>query len=476
MPTRQISGQRYNRAQEKRRSTLMNIGFVSTRFSGTDGVTLEASKWAQVFQRNGYSCYWFAGELDRNPSMGYLAPEAHFQADINIRINEAVMGQRQRSPKTSELIHSQRLVLKNHLYRFIQKFHIDFLIVENVLSLPMQIPLGLALTEVLAETQIPTIAHHHDFSWERDRYTVNAAADYIQTAFPPKLPNIAHVVINSTAREEMARRTGIVSTVVPNVLDFENPPQMDAQAVQSFRDSIGLRSEDLMILQPTRIVQRKGIEHAINLVKALNLPNCKLVISHQAGDEGLDYASWLNTYAQSQEVDLVFVQTHLCDPWGTDACHYPQFSLNDIYPSADFVTYPSLSEGFGNGLLEAVYFNKPLLVNRYATYIKDIEPLGFGMVSINGFLTAEAVEQVARILSSPQSRDEITARNYDLGRRHFSYQTLQGKLNRVLFDLFGDDFQELSTDEDRRKEVTDRQPESTVHDLTAQVKWAQAYN
>ncbi|MBW2740453.1 MAG: hypothetical protein JRE64_16770 [Deltaproteobacteria bacterium] len=28
-----------------------NIGFVSTRFAGTDGVTLESSKWAQVIKK-----------------------------------------------------------------------------------------------------------------------------------------------------------------------------------------------------------------------------------------------------------------------------------------------------------------------------------------------------------------------------------------------------------------------------------------
>jgi hypothetical protein len=56
----------------------MHIGFVSTRFSGTDGVTLESSKWARLFQRRGFETYWFAGELDRDPVKGYLAPEAHF--------------------------------------------------------------------------------------------------------------------------------------------------------------------------------------------------------------------------------------------------------------------------------------------------------------------------------------------------------------------------------------------------------------
>ena len=59
----------------------------------------------------------------------------------------------------------------------------------------------------LAETQIPTIAHHHDFYWKRVLFTVNAVNDYISMAFPPNLPNIEHVVINSTAREELSGQT-----------------------------------------------------------------------------------------------------------------------------------------------------------------------------------------------------------------------------------------------------------------------------
>jgi hypothetical protein len=44
------------------------------------------------------------------------------------------------------------------------------------------------------------------------------------------------------------------------------------------------------------------------------------------------------------------------------------YSLADIYPHADFVTYPSLIEGFGNAFLEAIYFRKPLLMQRYDGY------------------------------------------------------------------------------------------------------------
>jgi hypothetical protein len=34
-----------------------NIGFVSTRFAGTDGVSLESAKWAQIFWEEGHVSY-----------------------------------------------------------------------------------------------------------------------------------------------------------------------------------------------------------------------------------------------------------------------------------------------------------------------------------------------------------------------------------------------------------------------------------
>ena len=363
-----------------------NIGFISTRFAGTDGVSLEASKWAQVLEKNGSRCFWFAGELDRDPEKSYLVSEAHFLHLQNRWINEQVLGRKGRKPSVTEAIHTLRSLLKVQLHCFIDWFKIDLLIVENALTIPVHIPLGLALSEVIAETEIPTIAHHHDFYWERDRFSTNAVNDYLRMAFPPHLPNIKHVVINSEAQEQLALRTGISSIIIPNVLDFDNPPLVDLKRTEAFRESIGLKSEDKMILQPTRIIRRKGIEQAIELVKELKDPRYKLVISHEAGDEGFEYAEWLKEYALEHRVDLRMITTKIMDPFN-NGNFQQKYSLWDIYPHADFITYPSLYEGFGNAFLEAIYFKKPLLVNRYSTFIKDIEPKGFDLAVMDGFIT-----------------------------------------------------------------------------------------
>jgi hypothetical protein len=149
---------------------INNIGFISTRFAGTDGVSLETEKWARVFEKEGLGCFYFAGELDRPPSHSHLVPIAHF-LDPDIRsIFNAAFSSRANGVRTRQLttqIHSIKEHLKDELYDFISKFKINLLISENALTIPLNIPLGLAITEVIAETGLPTIAHHHDFFWER---------------------------------------------------------------------------------------------------------------------------------------------------------------------------------------------------------------------------------------------------------------------------------------------------------------------
>ena len=286
---------------------------------------------------------------------------------------------------------------------------------------------------------MPTIAHHHDFYWERTRFFVNAVGDYLRMAFPPNLYNIEHVVINSAAQEELALRTGISSTIIPNVLDFENPPTIDADQTVAFRNSMDLGPKDHIILQPTRIVQRKGIEHAIELVESLKNSQYKLVISHEAGDEGYEYSEWLMETARERGVDLRLLKTRVSDPLNSQSDTNSNPSLWDIYPHADFITYPSLYEGFGNAFLEAVYFKKPILINRYATFIRDIEPKGFNLIVMDGFLTKKNVQQVSEILNSPQIKEAMVNHNYETAKRHYSYALLRRWLSAILINFFGID-------------------------------------
>ena len=64
--------------KRKRITEIENIGFISTRIAGTDGVSLETKKWAEVLEAMGYTCFYFAGELDTPEERSMLCPKAHF--------------------------------------------------------------------------------------------------------------------------------------------------------------------------------------------------------------------------------------------------------------------------------------------------------------------------------------------------------------------------------------------------------------
>jgi hypothetical protein len=125
-----------------------NIGFISTRFSGTDGVTMEASKWSKVLIQNGHSCFWFAGELDRDPKMSFLVPEAHFKHEKNQWINDRIFGHKKRNPIVTDIIFELKVLLKKQIQTFISQFHIDLIIAQNILTIPLHIPLGLPISRL----------------------------------------------------------------------------------------------------------------------------------------------------------------------------------------------------------------------------------------------------------------------------------------------------------------------------------------
>ncbi len=409
------------------------VGFVSTRFAGTDGVSLETEKWAEVFEKEGLACYYFAGEVDRDPQRSFHVPEAHFQHPDIKKIYNSCFGVTKRKPTTTREIHNLSRYLKKRLHQFIKKYDIDLLVPENSLTIPLNLPLGIALTELIMETGMNTIAHHHDFFWERQHFMVNACWDYLNMAFPPHLPSIKHVVINSSGDNQLSLRTGISATIIPNVMDFENPPPPLDEYASDVRQALGLQEYELLILQPTRVVKRKGIEHAIEFVRRLGA-KAKLVISHASGDEGHDYERRIWEYSRLMNVDTLFVSDIISDRRGMTSDGRKIYTLNDIYPHADLVTYPSNFEGFGNAFLEAIYFRKPVVINNYSIYTTDIRPKGFAVIEIDGYVTQKAIRLAKKVLRDPDYKQKMVDHNYELGKRHFSYRVLRQKLRSLITD------------------------------------------
>ncbi len=409
----------------------MRIGFISTRLAGTDGVSLEAAKLADVLRQMGHEIYYCAGELAGDVP-GMLIPEIHFRDETAVSLGNWAFNGNTPDPSLNVALEKRAKELKNWLREFINQFQIDFLILQNVFAIPMQLPLAQALSELMVETGLPGLAHNHDFYWERQRFNQNRIPQYLDTYFPPDLPRLSHAVINSLAQNEIKVRRNINSICIPNVFDFASPPPGIDDFSADFREAIGLTAEDWLILQPTRVVPRKGIELAIELVARLQDPRAKLVITHHAGDEGLSYLHSLQKMASEKGVDLRYVAEQVDDTRHVLNSGQKIYALWDTYPHADLVAYPSLYEGFGNALIETIYFRKPALVNRYSVYAADIGPLGFQFAEIDGVVSAQAVETVRSWLENPAFTESIVDQNYQLGQEHFSYQTLKARLQELL--------------------------------------------
>jgi mannosylglucosylglycerate synthase len=439
-----------------------SIGFISTRFAGTDGVSLETAKWAAVLERMGHTCFYFSGECDRPDGKCYLVPEAFYRHPIIAAINEIVFsatwGQMHKGRKLHpemEALHKdffsvyirparvtkqvQKLkdFFKEHLYKFADQYKLEALIVENALTIPINLPLGLALTEFIAETGYPVIAHHHDFYWERQRFLNNSVQDYLDAAFPPNLPSIRHVVLNSVQARQLASRVGVTAVIIPNVMDFDSPPPSIDEYARSARADLGLTPDQYLILQPTRIIQRKGIEHAIELTRRLGLP-AKLIISHAAGDEGTDYEKRVREFAALLNVTINFESAIVGDARGVTPEGRKIYALSDVYPQADLVTYPSSIEGFGNAFLEAIYYKRPLVVNNYSIYETDIKPKGFKVVEFDGYINDATLDHARRLLLHPEQAAQYAELNYELARRYYSYGVLERRLQLLLADCFGE--------------------------------------
>jgi len=258
--------------------------------------------------------------------------------------------------------------------------------------------------------------------------------------FPPNLPSVRHLTINSLAQRALRERKGIEAVLFPNIFDFATAAPGISDFNADLRRALGLGDDQLFILQPTRVVARKGIELAIELVRRLREPGKRarlggkeavLVITHPAGDEGLDYLERIRAQAQAVGVPLLYVADRFASERGWRNGQ-KVYSLWDAYVHADFVTYPSLIEGFGNALLEAIYFRLPVLVNRYPVYAADIAPQGFDLIEVDAAITDRAVDETIEILADPVRRRRMVERNYELARGRYSYEAVTPLLATLL--------------------------------------------
>ena len=442
---------------------MTTIALAHFRVGETDGVSLEMTKWATVLRRLGHDVVYIAG----NPGPGetHVIPELHYADPGNQRIADnaySALRDFADAPALYRRIAATAGTVARQLDAIVRRRGIGMVIPNNVWSLGWNLSAGAAFSAVVRHRGLPAVGHHHDFHWERVRYaqpTARFVGRTLADAYPPRLPTARHVVINSLARDEVAARTGMDATVVPNVFDFDQPAWTVDDYNADFRRDAGLRDDDLVLLQATRIIERKGIGMAIALAAALQRPDRWAALTGAGLYDGRkpgrlvllcpglpeadpDYIRALKSLADRSGVTMVFVSDRVGAERTVDNGR-KVYSLWDAYAHADLVTYPSLLEGFGNQFLEALFARLPIALYEYPVYRADIAPHGFDVASLGDrepYAAASGLEapdrarldsaadQCIPLLVDRDRRHRAVTHNFELGRRLYGYDALERHL------------------------------------------------
>lgn len=449
-----------------------NIGIFHYIANLTDGVSLEMNKWKRVLEEMGHTVHLCAGKFGSADEivieeMYHHSPEARL---LNANTFKALKDYRNENVYRNELYHLAKII-EDKISAFVEEKNINFLVPQNVWSVGSNPAVAIGLTNVMRKYRIPALAHNHDFYYERMggyALTSGTAAELADKYLPPRDPLARHVVINSLGQQQLLERKGIASTVVPNVFDFEAPAWEIDDFNRDLRQRIGLYDNDVLILQATRIVTRKGIELAIDFVNALGSParraqlkasglynglafsdNSRIVLvlaGYALDDVTGRYASLLAQKAEAVGVEALFIEDLIGERRATRNGE-KIYSLWDTYVHADFVTYPSLWEGWGNQLLEAIRAKLPILLFEYPVYAVDIKEKGLKVVSLGNRLAGRdqyglatiapeiiesAADQAVNLLTNTDLRQTTVAQNYKIGKKHFSIEALYLYLEQLM--------------------------------------------
>lgn len=449
---------------------MKKVLIIHFRAGRTDGVSMEIERRKEVLKSMGHQVRILSGPNQKGAD--YIIPEMEYDSPRIFRITKNSFGKLEdySESKLAQEIEEVAEIIERKVRNIIDQKEIDILMLHNIFSHGRHLSAAKAFYNIVKDTGIPTIATHHDFFWEREDYqhpTCDYVRKYLNQYFIPKLPNIRHIVINSLAQKELKQRYDVRAKIVPDTFDFNQIHWHVDWFNHDFQRVIGAKNHDVIFLQPTKIVERKGVELAIDLVATLNqrkfreqldgqvlyrgdefLPESKLILVLAGYTEkgAQDYSDRLKRYAQQKSVILKDVSSRI-GMRREDVYGKKFYSLDDSYVFADIVTYPSLWEGWGRHFIEAIFAKTPVVVYEYPVFQKDIRPQQYRFISLgkkpqsvskNKFVRTEkkylenAAQNIVDLLKNKELYYQTAEENYQIAKNNHSFQTLHTLLRQTL--------------------------------------------
>lgn len=180
---------------------------------------------------------------------------------------------------------------------------------------------------------------------------------------------------------------------------------------QAVRKHFNLNQKDTVVTFLGRIHQIKGLDNLMRAIRRIKDPSIHFVIA--GSNDG--YLSQLKTDIKKFKLNKKITL------WGT--CFGEQKS--QLFKASDIFVYPSYSEGFSLGILEAAAAGLPLIITT-GCHFKEVEKYKAGIiVEPNDEKIASAIEKLA---SDPLLRQEFSHNASQLIISKYSMQIIGDKI------------------------------------------------
>ena len=456
---------------------------VHFKFHESDGVSIIANENHRVLRKMGYD----VRECSMDAVGGLKLQELDYNSlennDIRNKIFQGNSGDQYEAGDEEKLILELRTKaseIQKKVEEYIDREQIAMIHIHNLFSLPLHIASTLAFYEIIkARTSIRAILHHHDFWWMGERINIfktryKKIMSLLEEMFPHPFGNavhIRHLVINSLDRDELRKRKNIQADILTDCLDF-NAVTVTSPEHSEFRNRFGIGEDDLVAGVMTRITPRKAIEFAIQFIADLSKKrgelenisggigpkarkfnkNSRIILLLPQNLTNNAYQTYLDTLYQYGEKLGVEIK-HIADSIVADSkydggnmMYAEKFPFFSTYDHIDLFLYPTIQEGFGNQLLEAVWKNFIPIMFEYPVYLKDISPVIKHIISLGKSredfeenlqnkvkvlkpeLVNLAVAKTIEMLTSPDDSKRKTKENFDAAYRVYDTEAVTKKL------------------------------------------------
>ncbi|MBV8141058.1 MAG: glycosyltransferase family 4 protein [Verrucomicrobia bacterium] len=299
---------------------------------------------------------------------------------------------------------------------------LDCLVVHNMFTMPFNLAATQALSGI-ADRGTRTVAWTHDLAASNPDYQIppHPMFDLIRE----RQPGVKYVTISQARAIEFRQLMAAeVDAIIPNGLDFVGACAITPEVADLVREDL---PASIILFYPTRILPRKNIAFALQIVAALRDLGLQVRLLVSGAPDSHNRSS-ADHFARLKRL-AADLQVQQSVSWVNELFHVDERQLHSLYKVADAMLFPSRQEGFGLPLLEAA-------AHRLPVFCSNIKPLK--SVALSGTLLFElhdAPGNVAEQIRNAFARDAIFKRKKQLLRDYSAERLYLDKVEPFLRDL-----------------------------------------